>query len=197
MDPGKPGSRRPSRDTRTAWSCAVHDFNNLMMEVTGNLDLIENCADNTKKVRQLVRSAQRAAERAARLTSELYGRWCRCEIAEGDGTETVAVDELVAKFEGLIRRALRDTISVEMVVASGLWLCRVDPVQFESSLLTEVFNARDAMLAGGRLRIELSNSADTDHVRVLIRTDGAPNWETSLLVPRDRSPSGWHGRQKP
>jgi CheY-like chemotaxis protein len=40
---------------------------------------------------------------------------------------------------------------------ADLWRCRVDRGQFENSLLNLALNARDAMSAGGTLKIEFSN----------------------------------------
>jgi CheY-like chemotaxis protein len=58
----------------------------------------------------------------------------------------------------LIRRAAGETIRVDIRTEPELWTCRIDPVQFESALLNLVLNARDAMSAGGTVRIALGNA---------------------------------------
>src|SRR5665213_2895050 len=58
----------------------------------------------------------------------------------------------------LLRRTLGEAIEVETVVAGGLWNTMADPAQVESALLNLALNARDAMLVGGRLTVEITNS---------------------------------------
>jgi len=64
----------------------------------------------------------------------------------------------MAEYESLLRRALGEAIEVAVACDPDLWLCRVDPAQFENSILNLAFNARDAMPAGGRLTISLHNA---------------------------------------
>ena len=51
-----------------------------------------------------------------------------------------------------------ETITIETVLAGGLWKVAVDPNQLENAILNLAVNARDAMPDGGRLTIETANS---------------------------------------
>jgi CheY-like chemotaxis protein len=64
----------------------------------------------------------------------------------------------MAEYESLLRRALGESIEFAITCDPDLWLARVDPAQFENSILNLAFNARDAMPAGGRLAISLHNA---------------------------------------
>ncbi len=62
----------------------------------------------------------------------------------------------------LLRRTIGETITVESVLAGGLWKTAVDPNQLENALLNFAVNARDAMPGGGRLTIETANTPYLD-----------------------------------
>jgi CheY-like chemotaxis protein len=61
-------------------------------------------------------------------------------------------------MEDLVQRTVGPAITVETVLAIGLWTTLCDPNQLESALLNLCINARDAMPEGGRLTIETANS---------------------------------------
>jgi len=137
----------------------AHDFNNLLTVVIGNLELVERSLDKTKeaadgRVRRLIQNAMQGAHRAANLTQRLLAFARRQPLKP----EPVNANELIAGMSELLRRALGETIQMEVVAAAGLWLVEVDPIQLESAILNLALNARDAMPNGGKLTIETCNA---------------------------------------
>jgi len=72
--------------------------------------------------------------------------------------KTVDINGLVGEMSELLHRTIGETVTVETVLASGLWKTAIDPNQFENAILNLAVNARDAMPNGGRLTIETSNA---------------------------------------
>jgi signal transduction histidine kinase/CheY-like chemotaxis protein len=130
----------------------AHDFNNLLTVISGNLDLVERGAVD-ERTRRLTAAAQRASERAAGLTAQLLA-FSRRQMLR---PEVLNASDLVREFEGLLRRAVGETIDVDLLADMPLWPCHVDAAQLESALLNLTLNARDAMSDGGTLRIEIRN----------------------------------------
>jgi PAS domain S-box-containing protein len=131
----------------------AHDFNNLLTVVTGNLDLLERWAEAHAPARRYVETAQRAACQGARLAQQLLAFARQQDLRP----EIVHLGHAMGEYESLLRRALGETIEVTIACDPDVWLCRIDPAQFENSILNLAFNARDAMPTGGRLTISLRN----------------------------------------
>jgi CheY-like chemotaxis protein len=130
----------------------AHDFNNLLMVVSGNLELIEEAADNGR-VRQFAVAARRAADRGAKLTAQLLAFSRRQRLSP----KLVNAYELISEFEGLIRQAVGGACEVRLLTDGPLWPCHVDPPLLETALLNLALNGRDAMPNGGVLKIETRN----------------------------------------
>ncbi|HXC26740.1 MAG TPA: PAS domain-containing protein [Stellaceae bacterium] len=131
----------------------AHDFNNLLTVVTGNLDLLERWAEANAPARRQIETAQRAAWQGARLAQQLLAFARQQDLRP----EIVHLGQAMGEYEGLLRRALDEAIEVTITCDPDLWLCRIDPPQFENSILNLAFNARDAMPAGGELTISVRN----------------------------------------
>lgn len=135
----------------------AHDFNNLLTIVLGNLErLRRRLADGGDRL-SLERAAENAthgAERAAVLTRSLLAFSRRQPL----NPKPIDVNKLVANMSDLLRRTLGEQITIETVVAGGLWRAHADPNQLENAILNLAVNARDAMPEGGKLTIETANT---------------------------------------
>ena len=95
----------------------------------------------------------RGAERAAALTQRLLA-FSRQQPLQ---PKVLDVSRLVGGMSDLLRRSLGEQISIETVLAGGLWRVHADPNQLEVAILNLAVNARDAMPDGGKLTIETAN----------------------------------------
>jgi signal transduction histidine kinase len=145
----------------------AHDFNNLLTIILGNLDILQRRLKETDdRVRAAIENARSGANRAATLTQRLLA-FSRQQPLAPAATDA---NKLVAGMSDLLRRTLGETISVETVLAGGLWRCHVDANQLESAVLNLAVNARDAMPDGGKLTIETAN-AYLDDAYAAVRED--------------------------
>lgn len=135
----------------------AHDFNNLLTVIIGNLDALHrHLQDDGLDVDRLKRSvdnAMRGARRAESLTQRLLA-FSRQQPLE---PKSIDIGRLVTGMSDLLRRSLGEQISVETVLAGGLWRALADPNQLEVAILNLAINARDAMPKGGKLTIETAN----------------------------------------
>jgi PAS domain S-box-containing protein len=132
----------------------VHDFNNLLTSILGNLELLTTrlSARDPSSARMLA-AALRAAERGARLTTRLLAFSRRQRVTP----EAVDLNRIVTGMSGLLQSTVGATSRIETSFAEPLSLVLVDPSQIELALLNLVINARDAMPEGGTITISTSN----------------------------------------
>lgn len=134
----------------------AHDFNNLLSIIIGSLDLAQDLAGDNQRLVRAVEMAQRAAVRGARLTEQLLA-FARRQMLR---PRTIELNELIAEYQGLLRRAVGETVEIRTELNSNPCHCWIDPVQLETAILNLAINARDAMPGGGILSIE---TAPCDH----------------------------------
>jgi len=134
----------------------AHDFNNLLTGIIGSLDLMKTrlAQGRLQEIERYIIAAQGAAARAATLTHRLL------VFSRQQALEPKAVDanRLISGIEELVRRTVGPNISIETVLAAGLWPCFCDSNQLENAILNLVINARDAMPDGGKVTIETANT---------------------------------------
>ena len=137
----------------------AHDFNNLLTAIIGNLDLALRRLEGNERIRTWLGNSRQAADRAATLVQRLlaFSRQHPLEV------KAVDINRLVQGMSELLRRALGETVTIETVLAGGLWKAAIDPNQLENAILNLAVNARDAMPEGGRLTIETANCHLDEH----------------------------------
>ena len=132
----------------------AHDFNNMLAIVVGNLDMLLRRLSDDEARRRLVEQALDGAQRATRLTQSLLA-FSRQQPLE---PKSLDVNRTVAEMSRLLRSTLGERVTIETVLAGGLWPALIDQSQLESTVLNLAINARDAMAEGGKLTIETANA---------------------------------------
>jgi PAS domain S-box-containing protein len=137
----------------------AHDFNNLLTLVLGGLDVIGRQAPElppspaTSRIVRAKDMALQGAQRAATLTNRLLAFSRQQALAP----RALDANKLVAGTCDFLHRTLGEAVSLETVLAGGLWRTFADPNQLENALLNLALNARDAMPNGGKVTIETAN----------------------------------------
>ncbi len=134
----------------------AHDFNNLLTAVLGSVELLQRGAGqpDAQRTARLLSAVQRAAEQGAALTHRLLAFSRRQPLSP----QIVDLNGLIGSMSEMLRRTLGESVTVETVLAAGLWSTHADPNQLENAVLNLAINARDAMPEGGKLTIETGNT---------------------------------------
>jgi len=165
----------------------AHDFNNLLMVASSGIDLLDRTTDPARRER-LRQGVRQAIDRGASLTQQLLAFSRRTPLKP----EVVDIGERLAGMHALLDRSLREDVTVEVKLPSGLWRIEVDASQLEVAVLNIAINARDAMPDGGTITIEARNEPSGrpdgagDLVRLAIRDTGvgvAPEMLSRVFEP--------------
>lgn len=168
----------------------AHDFNNLLTAILGYADLVLEEIDPADRHRPAIAEIARAGQAAARLTRQLLA-FSRRSVLE---PEVLDLARIIAGVEPMLHRTLGEHIRLEIAVQEGLASIKADAGQIEQVIVNLAINARDAMPAGGRLRIEagyVSIAGDAlmpggDYVRITVSDTGhgiAPDVQPHIFEP--------------
>lgn len=129
----------------------AHDFNNLLTAILGTARALERDLGPRADGRslRLIGAIVAAVQRGARLNASLLAFARRQPLM----LATVDTNALLRDFLPLLRRAMDETIAVELALDNSVPACLADAGQLEAALLNLAINARDAMPCGGTIRI--------------------------------------------
>ena len=133
----------------------AHDFNNLLMIISGSVHTLKKgIGDDPRRLRALL-AIETAARRGAALTSQLLTFARRQSV----NPEPVSVADRIDAMREVLDTGAGDTVSLQLDVDRGAWPVIVDVAELETALVNLVINARDAMPAGGTIKIAARNQS--------------------------------------
>ena len=150
----------------------AHDFGNILAIIASGLRVAQDNARDSSKRMAALAAANDGVERGQRMISRLLAFARQQELHPGPED----VNALLDKLTMFLKYGAGAEIRVILELAPDLPKCLVDPPQFNAAILNLVVNARDAMPAGGTIRITTSaviRRQNRHYVRVRISDDGA------------------------
>jgi len=130
----------------------AHEFNNLLMAILGNANIMMLDADPSDPAFERLKRIEISVHRGAYLTKQLLG------FARGGKYEvkTLDVNGLIAHTADMFGQT-RKEIKIRLSLQEGLWVIEADASQLEQMVMNLYMNAWQAMPDGGILVIESEN----------------------------------------
>jgi signal transduction histidine kinase len=156
----------------------AHDFNNLLTIILANAELVRKTLGPERPDEQAdLRDLISAALRGRVMIRELLGFARRSSL----DLEVLDLNDVVSTLSGMLRRIVPADIEIVVAQSEDAPEFRADLHAVEQILFNLATNARDAMPAGGVLRIETRRGAPTDEQRTAAGVNAAALW-TCLAV---------------
>ena len=132
----------------------VHDFNNLLTVIMGNLRLLQEEANDEvyESIRELIEDALSAAYDGAEMGRRLL-KFSRKQIVQ---PKPIDSNELLNGLSRFMPRLLGEHITFRVIGTENIPLLFADPARLENAILNLIVNARDAMPEGGTITLEVS-----------------------------------------
>lgn len=147
----------------------AHDYNNMMGIVLGYSELLLTQVAGKEKATEYVVQIRTAGERARALTEKLM-TFSRYKTSE---TEVVNINFLLQQQQNLLEKTLTARIELTLNLEEDLWLCTLDPGDFNDAIINMAINTSHAIETNGALDISTYNtSLSQTEADVLELTEG-------------------------
>jgi PAS domain S-box-containing protein len=130
----------------------AHDFNNQLMIIQGNAELLEMSAldeEQAESVSLISQACCSAADLIERLLS--FSRQSHLH------TGRVDLNKLVPNTVALLRAGIPESITIQCKIPADTWQANVDPNALEQAIVNLAVNGRDAMPNGGGMIVQCEN----------------------------------------
>jgi two-component system cell cycle sensor histidine kinase/response regulator CckA len=127
----------------------AHDFNNILTVINGYSELLLSEFPPGSSQARDVATILEAGQKAAALTSQLLA-FSRRQMRT---PENCNINHLILGMEVILRRLLKESISLNFNFDQNIPNCLIDKAQFEQALMNLCLNAQDAMPDKGVLTI--------------------------------------------
>jgi PAS domain S-box-containing protein len=155
----------------------AHDFNNLLTAINGYAAIALEAVPEGSGLREPLNEILGAGERAADLTRQLLAHSRKQPVAP----QIWHLNGIVSNIEKMLRRLLGEDVQLVTAHDEQTGAVRVDRGQIEQVLMNLAVNARDAMAAGGTLRIE-TRSVFLDEAQTQLHPQARPGPHAMLAV---------------
>ncbi|MCX6543178.1 MAG: response regulator [Acidobacteria bacterium] len=131
----------------------AHDLNNVLAAIRGYAELLADELPAGTSAAADLRNIQEASDKASGITKKLLGLSRNQSVQRG----TLNLNDVVRGLQPILRQLLTDRIEVRLELDPDAGLVKADLGQMEQVLVNLATNARDAMPAGGLLRVRTAN----------------------------------------
>ena len=134
-------------------SGVAYDFNNLLMAIQGNTELLLGKLEKTDPLCSNLKDIHCASKQGAYLIRQLllFSRKQPMHF------RPLNINKTVENLLKMMSRLIGEDISIETRLEPELWVVEADVANIEQMLVNFVINARDAMPEGGMLTIKTEN----------------------------------------
>jgi signal transduction histidine kinase len=131
----------------------AHDFNNLLTVISGHVYVLLDETPENESLEEI----RKAADRAASLTQQLLA-FSRRQVLQ---PRVIVLRDVVKDILPMLRRLITENIELGAALTTESRV-KADPGQLQQVIMNLALNARDAMPAGGRLTISVSEATIED-----------------------------------
>jgi PAS domain S-box-containing protein len=132
----------------------AHDFNNLLTPILGYAEMIAARLPSGDPFESKIAGISAAAHKAKDLTKQLLNFGQR----QSKAAEVIDLNEVILSFNTILRRTIRESIRIDLVLDPEGSFVKADRSQMEQIILNMTVNAQDAFNGlQGRINIETCN----------------------------------------
>jgi len=155
--------------------------------VSGFTELLAQSMESDETSQLYLDEITKAANQAASLTQQLLA-FGRRQLLQ---PRVIDVNEIVAGMETMLHRLIGENVELRFQLGAAPSSIRADAVQIQQAVMNLVINARDAMPAGGIIRISTGNvwestvagvEGTTGHLVTLVVTDTGQGMDQQTLA---------------